>query len=337
MDRSLLRREVRRLGARQTFYELVGQQIIDAVRELPPFVTPKPPKPLPLKGQSEEEAVLLISDVQAGMVVDVRESGGLGRYTSEILVDQINTLRDTVLSICARYHPNVRRLNIFFLGDIIEGQAIFPGQLRSIDMHAVQQVLFCWERFAEFQAALARHFQEVRCWGTCGNHGRVSGRPGEFSPLSNFDYLLYMMWQQRLSSVKNIKWTVAQSWWDIADVCGFRFLLVHGDDTVGWAGVPFYGLLRHKARYRELFTTLRREHGDFDYLTVGHHSVLAQFNGIYMNGSWPGGTEFSLKRLQLGDVPGQKLMGVHPRWGVSWTRDLLLRPLPPRAPEQESR
>ncbi len=663
LERDLARREIARLTGRQTFFEMLGQKIIGAVANLPAMPVLRSPSIQVSKGLGEEEMVLLISDVQAGLKVDAHESGGLGSFGSEILLDQIAYLLKSIASI-RKYHPNVRRLHVFWLGDIVENETIYGGQLREIDANVIQQVLLCWEHFGAFQAQLAGMFESVHCRGVVGNHGRI-GRKGEHSPMSNFDYLLYRMWEERLKPVKNLTWKVSESWWDIAQVMGWKWLLVHGDDSVtgdvpvmirrggrfidiapiaslyrsdkasgwyrgtsrlevlsgsgwtrllgvyrhlvkkelfdvvtsdgrtkvtddhsliaggeerkpqtlipgtvidtvrpvesdggaydtmgdevawacglfaaegsltchiddagyrswharvantdldllerarhafeglfgqpcsihragepphprrrpchqlrlgraacgfvrtwmygdgpdgvrykkvpiqilnaspkvmrsfldgylagdgcfdthsghwkadtkdlslaagiqfllerlgaitsigvrqdkktittvkhvralagrvsgevkqvrslgmfdgavydleteshtfvagagylvhhnsgmGWAGIPFYAVVRHKARYRELFKQLREEFGDFDFMAAGHHSVIAHFNAIWLNGSWPGGTEFSLKRLQLGDVPAQWLMGVHKERGVTWARPIHLRPL----------
>ncbi len=63
---------------------------------------------------------------------------------------------------------------------------------------------------------------------------------------------------------------------------------------------------------------------DFDALITGHFHEIAHFNGIYMNGTFVGGSEFSLKDLQAGGAPNQLMLGVHDTYGVSWTRKLFL-------------
>ena len=54
----------------------------------------------------------------------------------------------------------------------------------------------------------------------------------------------------------------------------------------------------------------------------GHE--LAFFGGIYMNGTFVGGSEYSLKDLQVGGPPHQLMLGVHDTYGVSWSRKLFL-------------
>lgn len=332
MDRALLVQRVKRLTARQTFYQLCGQAIIDAVRELPKLPPVRVPTIRVPKTLSEEEAVLVISDVQAGLTTSAKESGGLGEFDTEILTEEIQYLEDSLVSI-QRYYPNVKKLNVVFNGDIVEGEDIFGGQLREIDMTLVEQIVFIKERFARLLYNLAHHFEKVWCTGVVGNHGRI-GRKGEHSPMSNFDYLCYRWLEERLKPVKNLTWDIPETWWKIMHVQGWRFLCVHGDDTGGsFGGIPFYGMTRHKSRYREMLKISgRMKDGppeDFDYMILGHHSEAAQFQGVISAGSWPGGTEFSLKRMQMAAIPSAPFFGVHKSHGVTWRRDLQLRPLKP--------
>lgn len=330
-----LTREVHSLRKRATLFEVIGEKMARAIANVPRL--PAPPVPRRVKvgaDLSEEEMLLLISDVQAGLLVESGPSGGIGDFGFAVIHQQAEYLKEAVLRI-RKYHGNVNTLHVAFLGDMIEGSAIYAGQLRQVEDEAVQQVLWVKERFARFLRDLAAEFPRVKCYGVIGNHGRVHGKPGEFSPLNNLDYLLYHYLRDRLENVKNLAWDIAGSWWQIATIQGWRFLLVHGDDAgLGWAGIPFYAIGRHAARYREVFRTSSAgglaEVDDFDFLVVGHHSETAGFKNCIMNGSWPGGTEFSLKKLQLNAIPQQTLLGVHHAYGVSWRRDINLRPLRPR-------
>ena len=333
LDRNMLVQKIKALSTKQTFFEVVGQAVLDAVREIGDLPSPKP-VPLPPKAKpGHEDAVLLISDVQAGQRVDNRESGGLGHFNLEVLQQEILYLQGAIDRI-RQHHLDCRTLHVAFLGDIVEGVAIFPGQMRQVDLGVVRQVMFSVEHFARFLHFLASRFPEVRCYGVVGNHGRVGGRPGEFSPLDNFDYLVYRWLEERLRPVRHVTWDIAESWWKIATVQGWRFLLNHGEDTgPAWAGIPFYGASRMKARYRETIRTACRVTGlteeDFDYICIGHHHEAANFLSIFMNGNWPGGSEFSLKRLQMGSIPVQWMFGVHRDHGVTWQRAVNLRPLFP--------
>lgn len=330
LDREMLHQQLRRVTAKQTFYEVVGDKIVQAIREIPKLPPVRVPSITIKKGLSEEEAVLVISDVQAGLTTSVQESGGLGAFNTEILLQQIQHLLHSLDGI-QRYYPNVRRLHVWFNGDIVEGEDIFGGQLREIDMNLIQQIVFVKEHFARLLHHLSSRYEQVDCTGVIGNHGRI-GRKGEHAPLSNFDYLVYQWLKERTASIPNLTWRIPETWWLINEVQGWRFLQVHGDDTgSSYGGIPFYGMTRHKARYREMLKTSgQMKDGppeDFDYMVLGHHSQAAQFQNVISAGSWPGGTEFSIKRLQMSDIPSVPFFGVHRAHGVSWRRDVQLKTL----------
>ena len=339
LDRDLLQQQLRRVTARQTFYEVVGDRIVAATANLAKLPPARTPVIQIKKGLHEEDMVLVISDVQAGLTTSAKESGGLGEFNTSILLDEIEYLKVSLVSIM-KYHSNVRRLHVWFNGDIVEGEDIFGGQLREIDQNVIEQVMFVVEHFARLLHYLAGMFETVLCTGVVGNHGRI-GRKGEHSPMANFDYLCYKWLAERTKPVDNIRWAIPETWWCINDVLGWRFLQVHGDDTgSSFGGIPLYGMIRHKSRYREMLRTasqIKPANGDvklpgdvpmdFDYMVLGHHSQAAQLQNIISAGSWPGGTEFSLKRLQLADIPSAPLFAVNRKHGLTWRRDVQLRPL----------
>lgn len=345
MDRDMLTRHVKALSARQTLYEVIGERVVASVGQLAALPPVRPLRLVFPKDQSKEEMVLVISDVQAGQVVNAKEMGGLGNFNSNVLIQEIDNLQEAVLRI-RRYHPNVRKIHVPFVGDIVEGNTIYQGQLRSVDANVIEQVIFCVEHFARMLHFLCHLFDEVECYGVIGNHGRI-GLKGELSPMANFDYLIYKWLEERLRTVKQVKWAIPDTWWQIMPVLGWRFLLVHGDNAgSSYGSIPYYAVTRHATKYQNLFRTMKRidfpaevgnigvpqEIGDgFDVMICGHFSTAAILNTpgglVIMNGSFPGGTELSLKSMQLGDIPSQTLFAVHQKWGVTWHRHINLKPL----------
>lgn len=323
-DREAAQATIRKLSARQTAWEVVGEKLLVGARALDRQLPAIKPPVIKMPGKMhEEEAVLVISDVQAGLTTSARETGGLGDFNTAILAEQIDYLGDAIESVM-KYHVNIKNLNVWFNGDIVEGETIFRGQQREIDMNLIEQILFCVEKFEYLLARMASRFENVRVTGTVGNHGRL-GMKGEHSPMSNFDYLTYKWLAERTKSLKNVTWTIPDTWWLVNDVMGWRFLQVHGDDTGSstW-GIPFYGMSRHSSRYQEMLRQARVP--PFDYMVLGHHSVEAQFQNVIAAGSWPGGTEFSIKGMQAAGTPTAPFFAVDKRFGKTWRRDIQLRP-----------
>jgi hypothetical protein len=274
---------------------------------------------------------LLWSDSQIGQLVDQKESGGLGSYNVDIFLERLEFLKVSLKTIFEIHLDNTPYpvFNLFFLGDIIEGSTIFPGQERQTDLHAVKQVVFAVDRIAEFLAWVAALYPwKVKCFCVVGNHGRL-GKKGEMSPLNNLDYLVYHYCREKLRQFKNVEFNISESWYMIVQKFGWKFLLVHGDDVRSWMGVPYYGLERSESRYQKMLSDYQ---SGFHYFCCGHHHQEATIKSrIFMNGNWVGGSELSIKVLQVANPPTQLLFSVHPQFGVTWERNIQLQnPSKPR-------
>ena len=283
------------------------------------------------KGMDPEDVVIVISDCQIGSWVKEDQTGGLGGYTYESFVRRLDRMKNAVFSILS-YMPNkVPVVHVVLAGDIVDGGRIFKGHARQTDLIVAKQVVLAYERLAHFIAWLAgMEGVQVKVSVVPGNHGRI-GDKGELSPNDNFDWLTGWFLRERfeLLNVKNVQFNLPDTWWMLLKVRETVFHVSHGDDFKAWSGIPFYGALRYKQRLRELIgeTFRMNDNGDaadFDAIICGHHHELAFFGNIYMNGNWVGGSEFSLKNLQVGGPPYQLMLGVHDSVGVSWTRKILL-------------
>jgi len=302
---------------KKSLYDHIGESFLAAIKTLP---EPNHPSPVRLGEHfDEEEMFLVFSDSQIGSVVNPKETGGLGTYSTKEFLARLDFFKEKLAKIfeIERSVVPYNRINVFFLGDIIEGATIFRGQLRSIDQNVVQQVMVAVDAMASFVSWLSTIFPEVGCYCVVGNHGRI-GLKGELSPMDNLDYLAYKWTEERLSEHANVEVNVADTWWMAVERMRTRFTLVHGDDVRAWMNIPFYGAERSEARMQRLLGI------SFDYYIIGHHHVPAEFGNIIMNGNWVGGSEFSLKVFQVGGMPSQKLFSVHRAFGITWSRDVLL-------------
>ena len=86
-------------------------------------------------------------------------------------------------------------------------------------------------------------------------------------------------------------------------------------------GIPFYGIKREKDNINNMLAKFR-EHAD--YLIAGHFHTKADFEDIFMNGSFVGGDSYSIGDLRRMDLPYQILLGVNSKHGVVWKRPISL-------------
>jgi hypothetical protein len=304
------------------------EMFTDAVRTLPSLQVKRTRRPVLDAQLDPEDLILHISDAQVGSVVSPAATGGLGGYNFEIFQRRAERYRTAVQKIL-RYVPNkIDNCHVVFGGDLVDGRTIFRGQQRQTELGVTQQVIAAYETFAHFLADIMEMgFDEVVVTGVPGNHGRI-GKWGELGPEDNLDLLLLYFLRERFKGVDGIRFNIPETWWALLNIKGWRFLIAHGDEFKSWLKIPFYGALGFKSRMRELLReSFPREwaaEADFDFILAGHHHEQAAFGNILLNGCWPGGSEFSLKTLQVGGLPYQRICGVHETIGISWDRKIVL-------------
>jgi hypothetical protein len=278
---------------------------------------PVPPAPKDTRRKGEETAVLMLSDWQLGKATPT--------YSSDVCAERVELLQDKVtrlVEIQRADHP-VKRIAVMLLGDMIEGELIFPGQAHQIDSSLFRQVAVDGPKIL---GALVRwaaaNFEHVDVYAVPGNHGHIGGRSWkEMNPESNGDRLLYQICSQLTESLVNVNWNVALDWFQVANLgekC--RFLLLHGDQVRGWAGIPWYGWARKVLAWGSL-SRLWPEM-DFDHIAAGHfHTPVSMYiNGrrLWVNASTESHNPYALEQLAAAGEPAQWLLFVKPGQGVTW-------------------
>ena len=78
---------------------------------------------------------------------------------------------------------------VLALGDIVEGELIFPGQSHLIDSSLYRQVTVDGPRIMHtFFSILLENFKEVEVYWVIGNHGALGGRSRrDYNPETNAD------------------------------------------------------------------------------------------------------------------------------------------------------
>jgi len=315
-DRETLKRLLEDRAAVERIAQVIGEAAARAV--FPPLEIAPPAQ---VGGDfPEEEAVLVISDVHIGELVDPEETGGLGGYNLEIYNERLAKLESAVREIAAihrRAYP-LRRLRVFFLGDMVDNQTIFRGQAHHIQVGVTEQVLIATRTLAASLVRLLDSFEEVRCVGIVGNHGRI-GMKGEARTHDNWDRIVYEWMRDLTVNQPRITWQIPKAWWAIEEVLGWRFLVTHGDDIKSWNSIPYYGIDRADGRYTKLMAANQTP---YHYFVVGHFHQAADLDAVggekIVNGAWPGASPFSLKVLQSASRPSQMFFGVTPKHGISW-------------------
>lgn len=292
----------------------VYRALSDAIAGLD--IPPVPPPPKDKRTKAEETAVLLLSDWQLGKATP--------SYSSDICAERIELLQQKAARIVAVQradHP-VKRIALMLLGDMIEGELIFPGQAYQIDSSLFRQVAVDGPKILGGMVRwAAANFEKVDVFAVPGNHGHLGGRAWkEMHPESNGDRMLYQISYQLTENLPNVTWSIAKDWWQVADLgekC--RFLLLHGDQVRGWAGIPWYGWTKKILAWGSLSKIWSDM--DFDHVLAGHfHTPTNMYvNGprVWINASTESHNPYALEQLAAAGEPAQYLFFVKPGQGVT--------------------
>lgn len=266
--------------------------------------------------RTAETAVAVLSDWQLAKVTPT--------YSSAVCEERIRRYADKVeklVSIQRADHP-VRDLRVYLLGDLVEGELIFPGQAHLIDASLYRQVLVDGPRIlGDFLRRMAGVFERVHVVGVIGNHGALGGRARkDYHPESNADTMMYEATRLALGAQSNITWAPNMTpgerhWYAIDKVGNKRFFLFHGDQVKGgFAGFPWYGFGKKLQGWYMINET-------YDYALSGHfHTPVRMYqNGITLwgNGSTESDNTYAAEGLAAAGEPCQWLLFSHPEQGVS--------------------
>lgn len=223
-----------------------------------PVPTPKVDK----RKQDPEVAVLCLADWQIGKITPT--------YSTDVAAERVKLLAKKVarlVEIQRADHP-VKELRIYLLGDLVEGEDIFPGQAHLIDASLYTQIFRGAEMLAGLVRDMAAVFEKVKVVGVIGNHGRL-GRRGTFHPESNGDAIMYRVAAELTKSESRVEWVETfmageRAWYATDEVLGKKWFLFHGDQLKGGAfGFPWYSLAKRATGWHLALTS-------YDYSAFGH-------------------------------------------------------------------
>lgn len=287
--------------------------------KIPPVPKPKHDK----RKHSEEVANPWLNDLQLAKITKT--------YNSKICEQRIEEYAGKVLKLTRIQradHP-VRKCHIWCLGDLVEGELIFPGQSYLIDSSLYQQAIVDGPRIlVNFIRAMLTEFDEVHVDVVPGNHGRFGGRQHkDYRPETNADLMVAGVAQQLLRDEKRVTWNIARDmleggWYVISDIGGYRTLLFHGDQIIGG--------LTTENHIKKLILGWKSGaiDGGFDDAALGHFHVVKRFtfnrSAVRVGGSPESDNAYAARSLGSVSRPSQHLQFIRPGKGVSCEYDVWL-------------
>ena len=287
---SLARRLEEAHVARKDLVEMVYRAATEAAQSLDVRPVEPPPKRRKHAG-TPEYALIALSDLQLGKRTPTYNTVVCERRVQEY-ARKVRELTDI-----QRSNRPIDEARVYMLGDMVEGEVIFPGQAFRIDASLYRQVTVDGPRIVtEFLRDLLSHFKKVHVVSVIGNHGRL-GKRGDYHPESNSDLMLYRVCKTLFETMKEprltweIPFTAGERSWYAVDVIGrHRYMLFHGDQMRGggFAGIPMYGFSRALQAWASGVIPK-----GFRYALCGHwHSMWSMpINNriLWVNGCFPAG------------------------------------------------
>ena len=319
-----LRSAVTRLSRQLQKEKHKNTELVDAVYHAVRDATaglniPAVPEPKVEKRRSgKQTAVAVLSDWQLG-----KQTPG---YNSPICEQRIELYADKLEHIVNLHRATtpITELRVYLLGDIVEGEQIFPGQSHLIDSSLYQQMTVDGPRIlCTFLRRMLSLFQKVHVVGVIGNHGSLGGRARkEYNGESNADRMLYNICRQLTEPEKRMTWFIPwekdeRAWYAVDRIGEHGFLLAHGDQIRGgFGGFPFYGLAKKTWGWASGGID-----EDFNEVLIGHwhQPTRVTLNNITarVNGSTESHNTYAQEQLAAQGRPSQWLLLVHPKNGVT--------------------
>lgn len=325
--RSALDNALRQLEkARVTKDELV-QAVYDASRTaVAALDIPKVPRPAKdSRRKSPESTVAVVSDWQLGKRTPDYDSASCERRIARF-ADKV----ERIVAVQRADHP-ITECHVFALGDIIEGELIFPGQAHRIDSSLYRQVTVDGPRImASFIRRMLAIHDKVVVWWVDGNHGALGGPwRKEYHPESNGDRMLgrivQLILEQEIAAgrveFKMLDPDGERNWYHVAHIGNYRSMLIHGDQFRGHAGMPWYSLQKKVGGWSlgaigDFIVDERPGHSDIDF-GHWHQPTRVTLNRVTArcNGSTESYNTFAIEQLAAVGQPSQGLRFVDPERG----------------------
>lgn len=282
-----------------------------------------PPPPKDKRKHSEEVAVAVLADWQLAKVTPT--------YNSQVCEKRIEQYADTVIrltEIQRAEHP-VKHLHIWALGDIVEGELIFPGQSFLVDGGLYRQITVDGPRIMKnFITKMLENFETVTFVGVIGNHGAIGGRSRrDHDPETNADRMLYRITQLMFENEKRIKFVIPdgrgdRNWYAIDKIGNYSSMLIHGDQfgslsTLYSFQKKVYGWKVGAVEYKDQYGIVQEEFNDV-YCGHFHTPTKMTFNTVQMriSGSPESSNTYAIEALGAVGKASQPLMFVHPEKGI---------------------
>ena len=226
-----LRRGVRKDLREFSRTELICETIREAIKGLPRLDKSKKVNGVPKDKDSKRELVVGMGDFHYGAEFKVYGLRGevLNEYNSQVFERRMSDLMYRIAEIVEKEKPE--QLTIMIVGDMLDGM-LRASQLQRLEYGVVESAMRLAEMMTMWLMDLADVIKiPIRVCGVRGNHGEIrplGTKAGQF-PEENMERIVMHYLRARLNDINWI-WVVDNDapMTQLIDVCGYQFLLSHG-------------------------------------------------------------------------------------------------------------
>lgn len=208
--------------------ELLRETIAKAIADLPAInITPER-----IVADPEQEAmVVCLGDFHYGAKIDVKGLKGetLNHFDSEVFEQQrmCQLLRD--IERVADVNPAISKIYIFLVGDLVDGM-LRQSQLMRLEYGIVESTMRLSEYLSTWIANIVNMTKlPVEVVACSGNHSEIrplNAKSREYED-ENIEKIILWYLSERLKDCCVVRTDVHRM--ALVDVCGYNFLLLHGD------------------------------------------------------------------------------------------------------------
>jgi hypothetical protein len=275
----------------ELFNKLKVLEEIDSIVPAPPDWT----VPTSLKGKLHHcIPTLMLSDWHFDEVVNREEMNGVNEYNRTIAVKRLRHVTTGTITMLRARFADMRfdGFNLIFGGDMLSGQ-IHDELIQTNEDTIISSVDFWVDHLVAVVEALLEEFGRVHVTAITGNHGRNTRKPRhKLRVKDNFDWLLSRIIARYFSKDSRVTFHIPESPDTIIKLYQTNYLLMHGDQFRGGAGISamLAPLMLGKARRALQGMALGTPH---DWLVMGHRHTWWCGLGVIVNGSGKGYDEFA--------------------------------------------
>lgn len=239
-------------------------------------------------------------------------------YDLKIAKQRTEFLLDSVMTIVNLHRP-IRKAWLFNVGDNIQGESAHQGsKIGETACGAYEQVHdHGIPILSRFLCSLVGGVESVEFIGVDGNHGIYD----KIAPSkTNWDSFLYAGLEMALVNQPNIHIHPPKEFYQLVNIRGFRFFVIHGNQVYAQQGIPLFAMRR---KMQEWYAYV----GGFHYGYAGHFHSGAndQVNSVADYTIAPPlvtGDSWALEKVGRASEPKQLCFGIHDRYGRTFRYDL---------------